>query len=182
LVRTDRKAAKAFHLSFRLIDDFLSVDNSWSNAISDEKGIYPRELKLNETTKSNSGVTFLGMSLHDTAKDKLHIDVYDKRDEFPFTVRNYPHMDSNIPKAHAYGVFTGQLHRYYRICTQWGDFLAAAVKLGRKLMVKGYQCYKLCCKFRSFMVNVNHKFQIPVPSAAKAFEARSRGGIARSSS
>ena len=37
-------------------------------------------------------------------KGKLVMSLYDKRDDFPFRVQNYPHLDSNVPCMPMYGV------------------------------------------------------------------------------
>jgi hypothetical protein len=48
-----KSSAALFHMSFRLIDDTLSIDNPlWVKAVSlslDDGGIYPSELTLNDT-------------------------------------------------------------------------------------------------------------------------------------
>ena len=91
-------------MTFRLIDDVLSVDNPSVHLYidlphkegSEVGGIYPAELTLNNTSVSENLVQFLGMELKYTG-DVLTLDVYDKKKAFPFTVIRYPHLDSLIP-------------------------------------------------------------------------------------
>jgi len=56
-----------FHMTFRLIDDVLSLDNpEMMQALSlshDNGGLYPAELTLNQTSKSSTAVEFLGMNI-----------------------------------------------------------------------------------------------------------------------
>jgi hypothetical protein len=72
-------------------------------------GIYPSALTLNKTTASPSLAHFLGMSIHDRGAE-LELDLYDKRNDFPFRVIRYPNRESVIPSSIPYGVFTGH-HR-----------------------------------------------------------------------
>jgi hypothetical protein len=146
--------AKEFHMTFRLIDDLLSADNKWFlEAISrsfERGGIYPSALALNDTSISCTEVRFLGMSIRDIGC-KLCFDVFDKRREFPFTVCRYPHKSSLIPAYIAYGVFTGLLHRYYRICTQFEHFCWNAALLSRTLIAQGWSSSRLRTIFRKFL-------------------------------
>ena len=45
--------------------------------------------------------------------------LYDKRDDFNFTIVNVPFLSSNIPSTPAYGVNVSQLVRY---CFKYQDF------------------------------------------------------------
>ena len=97
----------------------------------------------------SSDCTFLGMHFSD-GTETLVTNVYDKRKDFSFPVIRYPHMDSLVPLYIPYGVLLGQLHRYYRICSEGKHFLAHSVELaqtlvkqgsGRRLMVKGFGAF-----------------------------------------
>ena len=46
--------------------------------------------------------------------------LYDKRDDFPFKVQNYPHLDSNVPCMPIYGLYISQLLRFFN---WWKDLL-----------------------------------------------------------
>ena len=50
--------------------------------------------------------------------------LYDKRDDFPFTVVNFPDLSSNIPQDSSYGVFIAQTLRYARACAMYNDFMS----------------------------------------------------------
>jgi hypothetical protein len=152
-------AARSFHMSFRLIDDLLSVDNPLLNEYinipapdSEEQGvggIYPAELTLNNTSLADC-VHFLGMELR-YAGDSLELDVFDKKTEFPFQVIRYPHLNSTIPTSIPYGVFTGLLYRRYLICTRKSVFLQRSVELAMTLLDKLCSKRRLCSLFRKFL-------------------------------
>jgi hypothetical protein len=64
--------AQAFHLSFRLIDDVLSFDNPyWNDAVgtpAEDGGLYPKALKLTDTSISPVEVNYIGMKIMDGEK------------------------------------------------------------------------------------------------------------------
>jgi hypothetical protein len=155
LVLTDLEAAAGFHMTFRLIDDVLSVDNpvfrEHVRVPAEDGGLYPQALSLNETSIKACKVSFLGMMIVLSGR-KLHIDVFDKRREFRFAVIRYPNLASLIPTGIIYGVFLGQLHRYYRICTEAHRFLFHARVLARTLRAQGAAWGRLRVSFRSFVV------------------------------
>jgi hypothetical protein len=154
LVTTRPKVARNFHMSFRLIDDLLAVDNPYlRDAIAspaEEGGLYPRALRLNETSISDEEVRFLGMTIRSDG-ESFRVDVFDKRTEFPFRVIRYPHTDSLIPPNIPYGVFIGQLHRYYRICSDATDFLRNSLVLASTLRLQGCAAHKLAKCFHAFV-------------------------------
>ena len=152
-------AARSFHMSFRLIDDLLSVDNpllhAYINVPAPESkedgvgGIYPAQLTLNNTSLPDC-VHFLGMELRYRG-NSLELDIFDKKNEFPFQVIRYPHLDSVIPTSIPYGVFTGLLYRRYRICNRKPIFLDRSVELATVLMNKRCSKRRLCRLFRKFL-------------------------------
>jgi hypothetical protein len=86
LAESDPAAAAEFHLTFRFIDDTLSIDNPhWKSTIASGK-LYPPSLRLNDTTPRDARhVQFLGMQIaarRDT--NRFRFSVFDKRNSFPF--------------------------------------------------------------------------------------------------
>ena len=69
-------------------------------------------------------------------------------------VRRYPVMASLIPSTILYGVFLGQLHRGYRICTTADDFLSFSVNVGVRLIKNGCGIRRLCALFTTFVRRV----------------------------
>ena len=149
-------AARKFIGTNRLIDDTLSTDN-----ISYEQNviiandphipthpIYPPNLTLNR-----SDADFLGMLVEDGPTHSFHIRVSHKQTKLPFPLINYPSIrdNSNFPRALAYGVFTGMLHRFQNICTSALDFTEEVVDMCSKLAPKGYRLRRLDSNFQSFI-------------------------------
>ena len=139
--------ARSFHMTFRLIDDVLSVDNALFEDCDD---LYPSELTLEQTSISDSEVTFLGIHIVDN-NDSLVLDVYNKKKAFPFKVICYPHLDTVIPTRLPYGVFTGLLWRRYRICNRISLFLKQAVDAANTLLENKCSKYRLGRLSRDFL-------------------------------
>jgi hypothetical protein len=158
LLVTQPEHARMFEQSFRLIDDVLSVDNAvvreYIGKSVEDGGIYPRALQLNETSVSPEEVHFLGMKICGSAgSNSLRIDVFDKRAEFAFAVLRYPHADSLMPADISYGVFTSQLHRYYRICTAQVDFVRNCAMLAGTMQRQGCTRGRLVKRFTAFLTS-----------------------------
>ena len=140
-------SARKFNLSFRYIDDLLSLDNVHFKDYVNE--IYPPELELKETTESDSKASYLDL-LVSTDNNNLNFRLYDKRDDFDFPIVNYPYLDSNIPVKPAYGVYISQLIRYSRACSFYNDFVYRHRLLVNKLVAQGYKRHKLQHSFKRF--------------------------------
>ncbi|KAK3106117.1 hypothetical protein FSP39_013091 [Pinctada imbricata] len=80
----------------------------------------------------------------------MNTSLYDKRDDFNFSITNFPFLSSNIPSSPAYGVFISQLIRYARASTKYTDFVLRARRLSEKLLSQGYVCDRLTSSLRKF--------------------------------
>ena len=95
--------------------------------------IYPSTFTLEETNLSDHRVEYLDRQL-EIEKGKLVMSLYDKRDDFPFRVQHYPHLDSNVPCMPTYGVYIIQLLCFARACDRYSDFLTRHKRLVRTLL------------------------------------------------
>ena len=114
LKKNEKKLARFFNLTFRYIDDVLSLNNSKFGDFVDR--IYPIELEIKDTTDTDKSSSYLGIHLEIGSDGRLRTKLYDKRDDFNFPIVNFPFICSNIPAAPAYGVYISQLIRYSRAC------------------------------------------------------------------
>ena len=77
---------------FRYIDDVLSLSNSRFGDLSDR--IYPIELEIKDTTDTD-----LDIHLKIDSEERLRTKFCDERDDFNFSIVNFPFICSNIPSA-----------------------------------------------------------------------------------
>ena len=100
LLSTGKKhLASRFNLTYRYIDDVLSINNpEFENYLGQ---MYPAELEIKDTTESTTSASYLDLLLSIGRDGQLHTSVYDKRDDFNFHITNFPFLSSNIPSSPA---------------------------------------------------------------------------------
>ena len=149
LLSTGKKhLASRFNLTYRYIDDVLSINNpEFENYLGQ---MYPAELEIKDTTESTTSASYLDLLLSIGRDGQLHTSIYDKRDDFNFHITNFPFLSSNIPSSPAYGVFISQLIRYARASSSYECFILRARRLSSKLLKQGYLVERLKSSFRKF--------------------------------
>ena len=148
LLSTGKKhLASRFNLTYRYIDDVLSINNpEFENYLGQ---MYPAELNIKDTTRSTTSASYLDLLLSIGRDGQLHTSIYDIRDDF-FHITNFPFLSSNIPSSPAYGVFISQLLRYARACSSYECFILRVRRLSSKLVKQGYLAESLKSSFRKF--------------------------------
>jgi len=148
LTSNKKTVAKSFNFTFRYIDDVLSINNPKFSEFL--QIIYPRELEIKDTTESSRSASYLDLLLGYDSDGKLCTKLYDKRDDFTFSIVNFPFLCSNIPSSPAYGVYMSQLIRYARASNKYDDFLLRGRLLTKKLLTQGYVKPKLITVIKKF--------------------------------
>ena len=138
----------AFNSTFRYIDDVLSINNNDFHSYVDS--IYPNKLEIEDTTEFTMSASYLDILLNIDIKGKLTTQLYDKQDDFSFSIVNFPYLCSNIPSSPAYGRYVSQLIPYERACSAYDQFLNRGKLLTDKLLLQGFQQYRLKAAFRKF--------------------------------
>jgi hypothetical protein len=149
----NKPLAVAFNSTSRYIDDVLSINNDLFHSYIDS--IYPSELEIKDITDSSTSASYLDVLLNIDADGKLTTQLYDQRDDFSFTIVNFPYICSNIPLSHAYGVYISQLILYARACSTYDQFLSRSILLTQKLMLQRFLQYRLMSAFRKFYGRYN---------------------------
>ena len=149
LLSTGKKQlASRFNLTYRYIDDVLSINNQeFENYLGQ---MYPAKLEIKDTTASTTSASYLDLLLSIRRDGQLHTSIYDKRDDFNFYITNFPYLGSNIQSSPAYGVFVSQLIRYARACSSYKCFILRARRLFSKLLKQGYLVERLKSSLRKF--------------------------------
>ena len=149
LLSTGKKhLASRFNLTYRYIDDVLSINNP---EVENYLGkMYPAELEIKDTTESTTSASYLDLLLSIGRDGQLHTSIYDKRDDFNLHITNFPSLSSNILSSLAYGVFISQLIRYARACSSYECFILRARRLSSRILKQGYPAERLKSSFRKF--------------------------------
>ena len=142
-----------FKYCSRYIDD-LNIPNcnqDICNIISND--IYPEELEIVCTNVNNNmSCTFLDLDI--IVENNIFITrLYDKRRDFSFKVVSLPNMKSNIPTAPTYGIFTGELYRLSKSCSEVTQFISEVKLLTSKLIIQNFNKNMLNHKLACFLRN-----------------------------
>ncbi len=144
---TQSDVIDAFNNTSRYLDDILNLDNPFFDRMFNK--IYPPELTLNKANTTDSEAAFLDLRLSVT-NGSITTKIYDKRDDFNFSIVNYPHLDGDVPRATSYGVYISQLMRYARASSNVEDFNDRNRVITSKLLQQGYRFHKLRKTFSKF--------------------------------
>ena len=99
------KARKLCNL-FRFIDD-LSALNDSGEFERNTLNIYPEELELGKENQNDLEATFLDLSI-EIRNNKFEVGLFDKRDNFNFSIVRMPEKSSNIPSNIFYSAIRGR--------------------------------------------------------------------------
>ena len=130
----DLPRARRFCNTFRFIDDLLAVndDGEFERCF---KEIYPNELELKKEHDGDS-VSFLDLQI-DLNENRFETSLYDKRDNFPFSIVRMPYKCSNIPSNIFYSSIGAEILRIGRACSSTEAFLLSAQKLIKRMIKQG---------------------------------------------
>ena len=108
LLSTGKKhLASRFNLTYRYIDDVLSINNPEFEHYLGQ--MYPAKLEIKDTTETTTSASHLDLLMSIGRDGQLYTSIYDKQDDFNFHITNFPFLSSNIPSSPASGVFISQL-------------------------------------------------------------------------
>jgi hypothetical protein len=118
LMQEDITKARQYIGTFRYIDDILTIDNphlkeninTTSNV--NNTSIYPPYLELNRANDDINKLDFLGIEINGTGTS-FTSNIANSKKKFPYEKINYPSLLGNFPQVLGYGVYTGQLHRFF---------------------------------------------------------------------
>ena len=140
LKKESLQRARRFMHTFRFIDDLLTI-NDGDEFSKSFKEIYPPELELN-LEHSGDQVTFLDLQI---TKENGHLNtkLFDKRDNFPFSIVRLPFRSSNIPSNMFYASIGAEILRIGRVCSSTDNFLFSCKILIERVKKQGANNFKL---------------------------------------
>ena len=95
--------ARSHDLSFRYINDVLSINNScFGDCIHSP---FPKILEMEDTTLIMKSASYLDLHLENDGKEKLMTTLYDKHDELSLYIVNFSFIFGKIPSAPMYAIF-----------------------------------------------------------------------------
>ena len=108
-----------------------------------------------KNSNSNSNMETVKMTntphMINFVNNEIVTSLYDKRDDFPFTVVNFPDLSGNIPQDASYGVFIAQTLRYARARAMYNDFMPHTHRLRAQLVNQNFKHKNLIQKLKRLM-------------------------------
>ena len=134
LMSEDKIRARKFINASRFIDDECNLNDSseFSKSFSD---IYPEELQL-KCEHQGTHATFLDLDIS-VVENNFVYKLFDKRDDFPFTIVRMPDLSGNIPSYIFYGSIMSEFLRIARCTLLLSDFTPRASVLYKRMTKQG---------------------------------------------
>ena len=134
LISEDKIRARKFVNASRFIDDECNLNDSgeFSKSFSH---IYPEELQL-KCEHQGTHATFLDLDIS-VVDNKFVYKLFDKRDDFPFTIVRMPDLSGNIPSYVFYGSIMSEFLRISRCTLLLSDFIPRASALYKRMVNQG---------------------------------------------
>ena len=140
--------ARKFHATSRFIDDLCSL-NDGGEFGKNRRKIYSEEMELKE---EHAGLHATFLELDISINSRIYIyKLFDKRDDFPFTIIKMPHLSSNIPYNIFYNTILSEILRIARCSLLYADFLIKARELCRRMINQGADTIFAKSSLRRFM-------------------------------
>ena len=134
LISVDKIRARKFCNASRFIDDECNLNDS-SEFSKSYAEIYPQELQL-KCEHQGMHATFLDLDI--SVVDNIFVyKLFDKRDEFPFTIVRMPDLNGNIPSYVFYGSIMSEFLRIARCTLLLSDFIPRANALYKRMVNQG---------------------------------------------
>ena len=149
LLSVDKIRARKFINACRFIDDECNLNDSgeFSRSYAD---IYPAELQL-KCEHQGTHATFLDLDI--SVIDGTFIyKLFDKRDDFPFTIVRMPDLSGSIPSHVFYGSIMSEFLRIARCTLRLSDFIPKASALYTRMMKQGGSQNNVSKQIRKAMI------------------------------
>ena len=156
LITDDKKRARKFLHAERFIDDECNLNDCKEFSKSFPE-IYPPELQL-KCEHEGTHATFLDLDI--SIIDNIFVyKLFDKRDDFPFTIVRMPDLSGNIPSSIFYGSIMSEFLRIARCTLLVSDFIPRARKLYKRMVNQGGSRNKVLRQIRKAMLRHSDPFR-----------------------
>ena len=127
--------ARKFGKTYRFIDD-LNALNDGGEFEKIHSEIYPPELVLKKENSDNNHATFLDLDI--TIVDgRFETKLFDKRDDFPFSIVRFPYKCSNMPNKMFYSTIGAEFLRIARATSRIEDLILTLSSLIKRMINQG---------------------------------------------
>ena len=133
--KTDIARARRLANNFRFIDDLAAINDGGEFSRSYLE-IYPPELELSRENADILSASFLDLHIK-IRQGKFSTGLYDKRDNFPFSIVRMPFASSNIPSKIFYSAISAEIIRIARASTHVEEFFSSSKSILDRMIKQG---------------------------------------------
>ena len=134
-VKSDPRIIRFFYYIFRFIDDLINLNGS-NKFEQYYNEIYPAELELKKENIDITEASFLDL-LITIENNKFTTKLFDKRNDFSFSIVRIPHSISNIPSKMFYSTINAEVLRICRATSSLNSFIETSLKLIDRMKKQG---------------------------------------------
>ena len=132
---------RLFNNIFRYIDDLIALNNN-NEFDKHYKEIYPPELELKKENIDPTEASFLDLSIK-IRESRFCTSLYDKRNNFSFSIVRMPNQCSNIPTKMFYSTISSEILRICRATSSLELFLISTKTILLRMFNQGANYSKL---------------------------------------
>ena len=155
VMKNNTKKALMFRNASRFIDDEVNLNDRGEFGASCRE-IYPTELEL-KVEHQGDHATFLELDI--SIQEGCYIyKLFDKRDDFPFSIVRMPDIHGNIPNNIFYGSVMAEILRIARASLLYKDFVTSMIKLLTRMKNQGGVFQKLHQQIKKAIGRYPHLF------------------------
>ena len=126
--------ARKYHSTNRFVDDLCALNDGGEFGKSHKK-IYSKEMELKP---EHQGLHATFLEIETNIENSIFVyKLYDKRDDFPFSIVKMPYLSSNIPYNIFYNTILSEILRIARCSLLYKDFLFKARELCQRMRNQG---------------------------------------------
>ena len=155
LMKTNQANARLYKYASRFIDDQCNLNDS-SQFKNSCQAIYPPELQV-KCEHEGQHATFLELDI--TIENGIFVyKLFDKRDEFPFSIVRMPDLSGNIPDHVFYGSVMSEFLRIARATLFYHDFIPKAKELFIRMVNQSGEKHKVLLQLKKAITKHNLPF------------------------
>ncbi|GMR40858.1 hypothetical protein PMAYCL1PPCAC_11053, partial [Pristionchus mayeri] len=128
-IKVGHTLAFSLNRTFRYIDDLFHISEKRSEFMRITTEMYHQSLTLEQTNSGPRESSFLDLSIIVKNNGKVQTSLYNKTDDYSFSVVRYPHYQSNNPRFMGANTLHGEIVRIYRNCSNFEHFLERVRKI-----------------------------------------------------
>ncbi|KAF8373402.1 hypothetical protein PRIPAC_79831 [Pristionchus pacificus] len=120
---------------------------------------HPLSFSLNRTFRYIDDIFHISDKKDEFArKSAVQTSLYNKTDDYSFSVVRYPHYESNIPISMGLNTLQGEIIRIFRNCSLFEHFLERTRQLARYFLHIQYPKEILCSRLYSTLKKASHEY------------------------